>query len=334
LIVTRSETSDDAVQKFDASIEKLQKLDIAKGYVDLLANVADLSKQVRSNFKSSPQAALQPYLRLKSIVSAVKQAQPAAEDAAPHLVDHLERTVKVVWQQMKDAFSSEFEGTLGKFNWPNKDAQLDSQLQVEWTAGVERLLDLQDPELQDQESRTSLARSNEDPIVLLPLEVMMKPLELRFKYHFETDRPTNRPDRPEYFLSHVIGLLNAYEGFFGINLQPVLLRHFRGSNLALNSCYIDSTSALITAQLPMVRQKIFALLPVISKQPQLLSHLMHELMSFDGTLRDEWGYDGGFGADGWNGLTWEVLVENEWFSKWLKVEKDCEFLLSTGVYNC
>ena len=35
----------------------------------------------------------------------------------------------------------------------------------------------------------------DDPLVLLPLEVMTKPLELRFQYHFEGDRPTNRLDK-------------------------------------------------------------------------------------------------------------------------------------------
>ncbi len=33
------------------------------------------------------------------------------------------------------------------------------------------------------------------PPVLLPLEVMVRPLELRFQYHFLGDRPTNRLDK-------------------------------------------------------------------------------------------------------------------------------------------
>ena len=108
-------------------------------------------------------------------------------------------------------------------------------------------------------------------------------------------------------------------------LQPVLRSHFKGSNLALNPIYIDSTSALVTALLPMLRRKIFALLPQVAKQPQLLSHLIHELMSFDSSLKDDWGYDGGCGVDGWKGLTWEVLVKRNWFGKWLQVEKDCRY---------
>ena len=50
---------------------------------------------------------------------------------------------------------------------------------------------------------------------------------------------------------------------------------------------------------------------------------MHELMSFDTGVRDDWGYDGGSGAEGWRGLTWEVLHKQKWFPKWLQAEKDC-----------
>ena len=42
LIVTRSDTSDDAVRKFDASMEKLRRLDVAKGYMQVLAEVDTL----------------------------------------------------------------------------------------------------------------------------------------------------------------------------------------------------------------------------------------------------------------------------------------------------
>ena len=72
----------------------------------------------------------------------------------------------------------------------------------------------------------------------------------------------------------------------------------------------------------MLRHKLFAILPEIANKPQLLSHLIHELMSFDTTLRDEWSYDGGNSVDTWRGLTWEVLVERSCFPRWLLVEKD------------
>ncbi|KAI9872535.1 MAG: hypothetical protein M1830_001510, partial [Pleopsidium flavum] len=322
LIITRSETSDDAVRQFDASMSKLRRLDVAKGYVELLAEVDKLSSEARRNFKTSPQAALQPYVRLQSLATAVKAAQPAAEGAAPHLVDYVEKSATVLWKQMKDAFGGELEETLVRMKWPGKDVSIAGYLEQEWRGGVEKLLDLQEPELRSRENQETGYSRDEEPLVLLPLEVMVKPLELRFRYHFDGDRPTNRADKPEYFLSHIIGLLNTYNEFFSLYLQPILSKHFKGSDLALNPIYIDSTSALITSLLPMVRQKVFTLLPQIASQPQLLSHFLHELISFDTSLRDDWVYDGGCGVDGWRGVAWEVLVKKDWFGRWLQVEQD------------
>lgn len=41
---------------------------------------------------------------------------------------------------------------------------------------------------------------NKDIQVLLPLEVMVHPLELRFKYHFSGAKPTNRLDKVSFLL--------------------------------------------------------------------------------------------------------------------------------------
>ena len=79
------------------------------------------------------------------MATALKEAQPAAEDAAPHLVDHVDRTTKILWGQMKDAFASEFEETLTRMKWPSKNLNLTADLERHWTAGVEKLLDLQEP---------------------------------------------------------------------------------------------------------------------------------------------------------------------------------------------
>ena len=68
-------------------------------------------------------------------------------------------------------------------------------------------------------------------------------------------------------------------------------------------------------------------MPRYAQQPQLLSHFIHELLLFDTSLRDEWGYDGGNSLDGWKGLTGEVLGELGYFSTWLDVERNCIFSL-------
>lgn len=103
------------------------------------------SSEARRYFKASPQAALNPYLQLQKLAVELREAQPAAEDAAPHLIDHVDNTARTLWKQMKEAFASEFEETLKKMKWPGKDVTLSGSLEQEWISGVKKLLDLQEP---------------------------------------------------------------------------------------------------------------------------------------------------------------------------------------------
>ncbi|KAH7138103.1 RINT-1 family protein-like protein [Dendryphion nanum] len=322
LVVTESQTSDEAVPRFEAVLDTLQRLDVANAYVELLIEVDVLSKEAQLQLQTSSEAALEPYKQLRSLHTRLIRLQDDAEGAAPQLLHHVDKITQALRTQILDAFSSDLDKVLKKIRWPTPKATIPSHLQEEWEMAVTKLLDLQMPELEGLGYTQSSGSKVKLPAILFPLEVLTQPLEMRFRYHFEGDRATNRIDRPEYFLSHITTLLNDYSGFVIDHIQPVLLRHFRGTDLALNPVYIDATSAFITALLPMLRTKIGALLPKVAGQPQLLSHLIHEVMSFDTTIREEWRYDGGYGVEGWNGLSWEFLVQGDWFGRWLQVEKD------------
>ena len=94
---------------------------------------------------------------------------------------------------MRDEYAKRFEVTLKEMKWPGKDITLSEDLANRWERGVITLLDIQRSDL---ESRTSGDGSLEGDVpVLLPLQIMMKPLELRFEYHFQGDRPTNKLDK-------------------------------------------------------------------------------------------------------------------------------------------
>ena len=195
LIVTQSETSDDAIHQLEDKMSLLRRLEVGKGYFGFLERVENLTLEARNNFSQSPKAALQPYLELQKISNNLKAARPAAEDAAPHLVDHVDDVTKALWSQMKASFANDFEKVLKKIHWPGKDIVLRDQGLIDWEEGVRRLLDLQSPELHASSIDVRDSDDNGNPPILLPLEVMVKPLELRFKYHFEGDRPTNKFDK-------------------------------------------------------------------------------------------------------------------------------------------
>lgn len=322
MIVTQSETSDDALQRFESSMERLRRLDVASGYAEMLKEVDALSQQCTAQLGKDDVAALQSYKRLQSLSISLQTLQEQAEGAAPHLLDHVAKSVGTLRDRIQNSLSADFEKTLAKMGWPRSDIIVPPGMQQEWDTNIEGLLELQKSELLAAEILNKTKTSKDEPAVLLPLLVMTKPLELRFVYHFSGDRPTNRLDKPEYFLSHILDLLNSYTGFFQSTLQGPLLSHFRGSELVSVPAYIDTTSAFITALLPIVQRKLLSVLPQIASQPQLLSNLIHEIMSFDKTIQDEWDYTPLSPSMSWRGLAYFVLEKQGYFAQWIAAERE------------
>ncbi|RAL01653.1 RINT-1 family protein [Aspergillus ibericus CBS 121593] len=314
--LTGSDSSDEAAKRFEASIEKLRRLEISRSYMTLLKEAEGLSKEALDNIKDQPRIAIQSYTRLRKVARSLTEAQPAAEGAAPHLVDYVGKLASALREHMKTDFTRRLQETMEKMKWPSKDLHFPDDLQAQWKENVALLLDLQKPELQGHASGV-------EPPVLLPLEVMVHPLELRFKYHFSGDKPTNRLDKPEYFLAHVMDLINNFGGFFASSLQPIFDQEAQNVGTDLEWNFYNASHAYITALLPVLKHKITTFLPQISTHPQLLSHFMHELMNFDSEVRESWNYlPDPYSNEDWRGMTWDVLTKQGWFDRWLQVEKD------------
>nr|POF02259.1 rad50-interacting protein 1 [Quercus suber] len=322
LIVTQSETSDEAVQKFEASMERLRKLDVAAEYVDLLKEVETLKERCVVLLGTDPDAALLPYQRLQHLVTSLQPLQEAAEGAAPHLLDHIAREVKDLRLTIQQSFANDLEGTLRKMFWPKTVDFVPIGLQEEWSTNVNRLLELQKPELQDHEHNMTGHAMGAEPPVLLPFEVLVQPLEQRFLYHFSGNKPTNRLDKPEYFLAHTSDLISSHVDFVQDAFQPLLLRQHRSADLALVPAYVDATTAFISALVPMLQRKLANFAPQVVKQPQLLSHLVHEVMSFDTSVQEVYAYTPVAPTIPWRGLAFYLLDSLDYFSQWLSVEKD------------
>jgi hypothetical protein len=144
----------------------------------------------------------------------LKEAQPAAEGAAPHLINYTEKLASALRQQLKKFFGDRLQKTLEALKWPTRELNITEKLLAQWRDGVELLIDLQMPYVDwhnvavptlgtfsNNACRELLSRDVLDighslePPVLFPLEVMIHPLDLRFKYHFSGDKPTNRLDK-------------------------------------------------------------------------------------------------------------------------------------------
>ncbi|KAK7897770.1 hypothetical protein LTR67_004400 [Exophiala xenobiotica] len=322
--LARTNVSDDAASRIEARMGKVRNLEIAQGYLDLVRRMNTLSSQVKDNLHSQPVVSVQAYLGLRSLLKKVQDAQEAAEGAAPQLVYTFVRQCMDLHNEVKKALEADLQETLEEMKWPSKELKLLGNVSEKWNTQVKLLLELQDPDLiaAFADRDTSSFSPATEPVVLLPLEVMVQPLAARFRYHFYGERPTNRLDKPEYFLNHVLDLLDRHSGFMSDMLDPILDER-AATFESLEAVYTDAVSAFITALLPMVLAKCLSFLPQISQQPQLLSHFIHELMAFDTAIRDTWGYvpiprmltD-------WRGVTWTILNTHVYFGPWLEVEKD------------
>lgn len=265
---------------------------------------------------------MQPYRRLQQLVTSLRPLQEAAEGAAPHLLDHIIQQVEKVKAHIQKSFSDDLEGTLKKMNWPKATSTVPMALQEEWERNVGRLLDLQRPDLEARDKHAGSHPSTADPPALLPLEVLVRPLEQRFAYHFSGKKPTNRLDKPEYFLSHTEKLIEGYSEFIQNSVQPLLIKHFRGSDLSLTPAYIDAICAFITALLPMVQRKIISFASQVTSQPNLLSHLVHQVLDFDKLMGENYDYTPESPSAPWRGLSYFLLDTSGYFQRWLDVERE------------
>ncbi len=57
---------------------------------------------------------------------------------------------------------------------------------------------------------------------LYPLIALMEPLNLRFRYHFDGKRQTNRLDKPEWYFTHVMNLMHDHRIFITTIVQRLL----------------------------------------------------------------------------------------------------------------
>ena len=189
MVVTASDSPDQAVERLKTPMEILTKVELATAYVKLLKDVDGLVQDARGNLPGNPKEALKPYTRLKQLAMSMRTLQEPAEGAGVHIVEYVESVADRLWAEMRKIMSDEFETVLKKLQWP----KIAMQPTQEWRDCFEKLLDLQALELY----------AAKEPVVLLPLSVLAKDFVLQFRFHFMRSKPTSQPE-------HVSSILHQY----------------------------------------------------------------------------------------------------------------------------
>lgn len=201
----------------------------------------------------------------------------------------------------KNQFSAELLESLHGSKWLKSEASL-----PEMTMAFTQLVNLQ----------SLLSNSPVYPEPLWAFTVLSQSFKVSFDYHFNTEKQTNRIDKPELFFKYLLNYLSSH--ITRINS----LFSLKDTEFSDRFTYTE----FITSALVPVRDKLEQFIHVIRKNTfegssdvdlRLLIHLIKETVTFDDAIVNEFFYDPS--NDGlWPGLM--IMFEYADLEKWLNLE--------------
>ncbi|KAI1319265.1 hypothetical protein EDD11_004402 [Mortierella claussenii] len=288
---------------------RVQALEDAKRYILIINRTQELISESRALIDTSAEQALVPYRSLVELCDSVKETVSGQNTK---LEGFLTASTSGLLQDFKTHLSKKFQASLDAVGWPkpiSDPSSISDDKQDNFEYSYKELLLLQEP------THGALELSGEQPYPpLLTTELMVAPLILRFRYHFEGNRPTNRLDKPEWYLAHILELIKEHTPF----LQDFVQRIVQDTEYK----EYDVRNDMIRLLLAAVERKIRISVPAMLSSPEILSHAIHEALRFDRTLRDNEFYTPPGQTSEWQGTVQIYLGNREWLKTWLRVEKE------------
>lgn len=308
-------------------------LERTQAYLQIVNQGENLNRQVSDAIKDhNVSRSLSLYHELCDMYREISSKNAQVGYSATNLAKYIKRQGEHVFAKIKDDLSSRFESTLHGLSWPLPIRQPipDEKVNemVDFTSAFSNLLILQ-KEAEAEEDKTRQydlgrgipvkERAPGEPLPsLLAMQLLVKPLILRFRYHFDGQRETNRIDKPEWYFAHIVSGIADHSPFLLGDIQRLLnkegFRRYNAKN-EFTRCY-----------LLVIERKLIKNFPELAVNPQLLSHTIHETIQFDETLKNMQYCPPGTNPDTWKGCVDIILGRKDWFKTWIDVEK--EFAMS------
>ncbi|GJE85916.1 RINT-1 family protein [Phanerochaete sordida] len=299
----------------------LKELQSVKSYIQVVEHALQIGETAVLKAKStSPFDCIPQYEQLQAFVAKVSVAGKQVEDAAGqqklHLVSFLESIQDRTWNDVKAVFSSTLQTIAEKLQWPLpvNYAIASQEDRKAFESAFYNLLKLQSI---GEKLHASAPRERTERDGLYPLQALVHPVSLRFKYHFESTRQTNRLDKPEWYFTHILNVSHEHRPFMESVVQPLLARtEFRGT---------DAWREFTLLLLPLLARKLRKTVPALIAHPPVLAHTIYQALAFDSSLRDEGFELAGTSAAGeggrWQGVSEVILGRKDWFEAWMEGER-------------
>ncbi|KAG9295333.1 hypothetical protein G9A89_013362 [Geosiphon pyriformis] len=293
--------------------QRVESLEGAKKYLKVLVVADELSTQAKLLIEKSPGKALAPYTQLVHLSRTIQSQSKAYGESLHHLDIYLQKNVDALWEDMKSRLTKKFQTILDTIGWPIAlkvplSGVMGEKISTFKKAFLELLL-LQQPTAEEGFS----SESHQELAPLLPIQVMVEPLITRFRYHFDSKRPTNRIDKPEWYLTHLLTTIRDHSPFFTEEVQAIV----DDAGFSMYNVKNDFIRCLLVA----INRKLNHSLSALLNSPQIFSHTVYETLQFDQVLRDIHLYVPP-GKKEWKGCVEVFTGRKELFKAWLKIEKD------------
>ncbi|KAK7468575.1 hypothetical protein VKT23_003079 [Stygiomarasmius scandens] len=318
--------SSSLLQDIEVLHRNLTELEDVKGYVQVVEHALQLSESAVQQICSlSPSSsitsvAITQFQQLQAFTLKVSTVCSTAADAAGkqtlNLVIFLNKLVERTWGNIKKAVSESLLAAAEQLRWP-MPVDYAAASQNERTSFERSFMSLLDLQKLGEKINAIPAESRTEKSGLYPLEVLIQPVALRFKYHFEGTRQTNRPDKPEWFFTHILNIAHDHRTF----MEAIVQRLISSAGYEDINAWREFTRLL----LPLLTQKLQRSIPTLLPHPSLFAHTIYQALSFDSALVEE-----GFELTGtcaqdidkkWPGISEVILGRDDWFSAWLEGEK-------------
>lgn len=147
----------------------------------------------------------------------------------------------------------------------------------------------------------------------LALQELMNPLMKRFVYHFSGNRPTNRRDKPEWYMRQILQWIEDHAKFIEINVQPLY---------EPNDAFLEFSRGLVQ----LAVEKLVKDAPIMLEDDVILAHTIGEVLSFESELRTSCNYPSSQPS------ALLVLTQPQFFSRWIALERACKSSLLNFLF--
>lgn len=303
----------------------LKELKSVKEYVQIIKHALNLSESAVQQISASSSISNDSVTHFRSLRAFVTGVSDVCSGVTSEsngdrlgLVAFLERLQETTWSGMKTVLSNTLLSAAEKLEWPMtiRYSSVPPEDRVAFEASFCNLLELQNigETLSHNDTKT---RSEKDG--LYPLETLVQPLSLRFKYHFEGNRQTNQLHKPEWYFTHVLNAVTDHQNF----MESVVQRLLSSTKYKSFNAWHEFTLLLF----PLLSRKLRHTVPSMFLHPSLLAHTIYQALSFDAALSEE-GFTtmdtsarDTFESSQWPGVADIILGKKEWFEAWIDGEK-------------